>query len=267
MLYMHEFPSINSFYKYLCDTPYNSVFEDEFFRRSDEQSDKRTKFVGTESFQEAIDLMLHGWEIASETLAQKLNASKTDYGYVTRPRNVLSVSGYQPVVPLYLAGVPTSMVDRRMVPVKQKVVTITKMIAYNYRVSKEIILEESAKVLRVVKTLESQGCKVNLNIVCGFCELDDTEIICKVRIKNANERLNVSKIAFPLVHPSMLRRVMFRFLEVCPDTTEKYRIGYGGVVTHKRLKEIFPKDLVIPNIWACGKNGLKDLKSIQETLK
>lgn len=134
-----------------------------------------------------------------------------------KPRTCLGVQDYQAVVPLYLMGVPNNMVTKKMVPMKQKVITLNKSIDYNAGVSADDIMDESIKAMQIVKKLEAQGYRCNLNIVLGT-SAGSKQFIIKVRIKSANEKLNISKLALPLVHPSMLRRLFFRFIEVYPTS-------------------------------------------------
>ena len=49
----------------------------------------------------------------------------------------------------------------------------------------------------------------------------------KVRIKNSSERLNLSKVSFPLVHPSFLRRICFKWIETNEHATTLFNHGYG----------------------------------------
>lgn len=245
MAYVKEFNSIIQFYRYLCNTPFNKAFED--YPRSSENTDKsRIRFTKTSSFEEAVDLLLNGWEDAAIKLSQDIKVSLKQ-PVQAKAKNVLSVSGYQPIVPLYLLGVPTDMLDRRMVNIKSKVITITKLVSYPSAVEAEEIEEESLKAVSVINKLESMGYRVNLNVAFGSFE--DITIVCKVKIKNANERLNISKLAFPLIHPSMLRRLFFRYVEVCPEATREFRDGYGTPCNVHMMKEYLKDDIILPAIW------------------
>lgn len=241
--YIQEFASINKFYDYLCNTPFNAAFENK--DRSSTKFD--IGFSKTGSYDEAVGLLLNGWSAESKKLTQMLKASSKPMPCAAY-RNVLSVHGYQPVVPLYLAGVPTNMINRQLVAIKSKVVNVTKMVGYAAYVSTDTIERESIKAMQVVQKLEAQGYRVNLSIVLGTYK-DNTEVVCKVKIKNANEKLNVSKLSFPMVHPSMLRRLMFRYIEVCPNVTHGFVHGYGKASSYNAMKNAFKKDIVLPSVW------------------
>ena len=89
---------------------------------------------------------------------------------------------------------------------KKKVITIDKTIAYASDVSSERIIEESVKAIRIINRLERQNYRVNLNLIC-CSEKYETTIGIKIKLKDANQSMNISKLTFPLIHPSMLRRL------------------------------------------------------------
>ena len=255
MQHKQEFNSINEFYKYICDTPFNDAFR--WATHSSVENDYW--FTKTNSFDEAVDLMKNGWTDMAQQMTQKLKATP-DMELMHQMRTVIGVAGFQPVVPLYLAGVPTNMVSKQMVPIKQKVINVTKSIDYSAGVSADTIVEESIKAMQIIKKLESQGYRVNLYIALGSFKRG-TELVCKVKVKSANEKLNVSKLAFPLAHPSMLRRLFFRWIEVNPHVTKDFVGGYGAPATHEQLKKAFSNDIVLPAIF----NGsIDEIKSVED---
>lgn len=253
--YFTEFKSIEEFYKYLCDTPFN-----EAFRWSRHQSVNGSyEFTQTKSFEEATELLKNGWEDMAKKLTKKLDAKKTEVFYGKRQINTYDVCGYQASVPRYLQGIPTNMINKKNVPVKQKVITVNKCINYSGNTSTETIVEESVKALQIVKKLEAQGLRVNLNVILGSQK--DVSIACKVRIKSANERMNISKLAFCLVHPSMLRRMLFRYIEVCPHVTREFIYGYGRPIQNSDMKEFCKDEYLIP---AFAEENIENLKDLEQ---
>lgn len=255
--YIKEFRSLDEFYKYLCDTPFNDAF-----RWSNHRSvTLGEKFSGTKSFEEAVGLMRNGWSQMAADLNTKLDIKMKHVQTTTRRKQQLGVVGFQPVVPLYLAGVPNNMISQVQVKLKSKVVDITKSINYNCKVTTETIIDESVKTLQIVKQLEASGYRVNLNVGFGS-EKYGTSIYVKVRIKSANEKLNVSKIAFPLVHPSMLRRLITRYIEVCPNTTRGFVGGYGVPIGYETMKDVFRNDIVLPAIYNSDVSKITNLEDL-----
>jgi hypothetical protein len=178
----------------------------------------------------------------AKRIETKLNLIANEVQPKTTQRSKYDVVGFQASVPRYLQGIPTNMINKKPVVQKQKVITIVKHVSYLGDVSQEEIVENSIKALQIVKKVEAQGYRVNLDVVRPT-EKDGEILFTRVRIKSANERMNISKVAFPLVHPSMLRRLFFRFTEVVPDITAKGWVYSYGVTIYDRNKvKSFLKD-------------------------
>lgn len=258
-----EFGSIHEFVDYITKTPPNDSFRYESLSSS--ASDRG--WHGTRSFEEASDLLKHGWPDMAEKLNTKLKAEgKMEPAYVSKI--VYDVQGFQPIVPLYLQGVPTSMASRKKIVMKQKVVTINKDISYSGSTSIDTIMEESIKAFRIIKRLESQGYRVNLNVCLGTkrwpSSSDSTseQYYVRIRVKSANEKLNVSKLAFPLVNPSMLRRILFRFIEVYPLVSKGFVSGYGYPANDKDIKREFD-GITLPAFISTDIDKIRNLEDIK----
>ena len=255
-----EYDSLHEFYEYLIHTPFN----DAFCWASHKSVEGSYSFTKTKDFNEAVELFKNGWSDMATKLVQKLKVIESRTEPTMKPKNVLGVAGYQAIVPLYLQGAPNNMVTKKMTPVKQKVITLNKSIDYNGGVSADQIIDESIKAMQIVKKLEAQGYRCNLNIVLGTTAgYPSNQFVVKVRIKSANEKLNVSKLAFPLVHPSMLRRLFFRFIEVYPNVTKSFVYGYGKPATSSELREIFKNEYLLPNFIKKDVNTIKTIDDLE----
>lgn len=235
-----EFSSISDFLDYITNQPLNDTFTSAM-KYSQKVDPYFNNFCKTENYTEAVDMLTGGWSEMAARITKQLNTSKMIAGETMCQRNKLSVEGFQAVVPMYLNNQPNAMFSRQMVPVKQKVVTITKNIGYASMVNADTIVEESIKCLRIVNKIEQTGVRVNLNIVSGSNE-GGFSLLAKIRIKSASERLNISKVAFPLVHPSMLRRLIFRLIEKYPEINRSFIGGYGRPIKDEELKRYLAKD-------------------------
>lgn len=253
-----EYDSLHEFYEYLIHTPFN----DAFCWAKHSSVDGDYYFTKTRDFSEAVELFKNGWSDMAAKLVQKLKVIESKTEPTMKPKNVLGVAGYQAIVPLYLQGVPNNMVTKKMTPVKQKVITLNKSIDYNGGVSADQIIEESIKAMQIVKKLEAQGYRCNLNIVIGSSETD-IKLYVKVRIKSANEKMNISKLAFPLVHPSMFRRLFFRFIEVYPHVTKSFVSGYGSPAKSSELREVFKDEYLLPNFIKKDVNTIKTIDDLE----
>lgn len=257
--YIREFDSLNSFYEYITTTPLNKTFCWKKGGLSSTQGSKH--FTGTESFEEAVNLFKNGWDDMAKKLTKKLKVQTNCSVTSQVQKTVYDIIGFQCSVPRYLQGIPTSMVNKRLTPVKQKVVTLNKDFSYNCSISTEDIIEASIQTMQVVKKIEAQGVRVNLNIIFGVAA-GNTREVAKIRIKSANERANISKLAFPLVHPSMFRRLCFRYIEVAPTITDSYSFGYGAPLNGSQLKQYCKDEYVLPRLFDGNLSQLGDLSTI-----
>lgn len=222
---VRKYGSIHEFEEFINTTPLNEVFR--WASLASSRVEKNGGWAGTKSYEEATELLKHGADDLSKRLEKMYQVKADKIENSTRQKSLYDVCGYQASVPRYLQGIPTSMINTKKVPAKQKVLTFNKDISYHAGFTVEQILDESAKALAIIKKLETQGYRVNLNL-CWCSVITGNEVACKIRIKNAGERLNISKMAFVMAHPSMLRRILFRWLEVNPDVTNKrYSSCYG----------------------------------------
>lgn len=232
-LWVREFSSINEYVTW-CDTqPENEAFKGKHLS-SKELGD--TGFYGTYSFDEAQDLLSSGWTQGAERLTQVLKATPSSD---TKPivKQVLDVCGANPVVPLFLSGVPVNMQRPVRVQPKQKVVTITRLLTVAGSIKKSEIEREGIKFLSLIQRLEALGVRCNVNAMwSGGDSPSGNGKVCafKVRIKSANERFNIAKMAYPLAHTSFVRRHGFRYLEVAPEVTHDIASGYGYIMVNDK---------------------------------
>ena len=255
--YIREFDSLNEFESYITNTPLNDTFR---WQKLD-SIDGSYSFTQTQSYEEATKLLKDGWTSMAQDITKKLNVIKNQIVNEHVQKILYDVVGFQASVPRYLQGIPTSMVNKKLVPVKQKVITLDKDISYNCGIKTEQIIEASVQTLQLIKKIEAQGIRVNLNLIWGVAA-GNTKEVAKVRLKSANERLNISKLAFPLVHPSMLRRLCFRYLEVAPTVTKSYTLGYGSPLDGSKLKTYCKDEYVLPRLFDGNLASLGDLSSI-----
>lgn len=249
-----EFESLVDFYNYINDTPYNKAFADKHDKSSQRHDYKG--WSGTKTYGEAIELFKSGWTVGAQDLTRKLKLAETDKQVQAVAKNVLSMCGYQAIVPLYLNGVPNNMVNKKMVPIKQKVITINKALSASAAVSSQTLMNESIKCFQIIKKIESTGIRVNLNLM-----ISTGHVMIKIRLKSSTEKLNISKLAFPLVHVAMFRRLYFKFIEVYPTIPGSYRYGYGRVPSEDEFRKACEKgEVLLPTLLKCDTE--KELKTL-----
>ena len=220
-----------------------------------------SEWYGTRTFDEAIKLATEGWTECTERLNKNYNVAvkqEADKYFKT----FLSQAGYQAIVPLWLNGCPNNMMNRKMEVKKQKVLTIVKSVGFRADASAKQIEEESLKTLILVNMLEKKGYRVNLYTLNGFRICWGRPYFVRVKIKAANERLNISKLAFPLVHPSMLRRLNFKFREVFCGSD----MG-GSLYTKSECEKAIRKgEIFVPSFMKMSINDIKNISDVEDGL-
>lgn len=233
-----SFESIHEVVQFLKNTERTSFYQ--INHSSDEISDWYTDFAGTQTFDEAMELLLHGWNQGAETLNTRLTTVNKQDAPIQVSRTIYDVAGYQACVPRYLQGIPTNMINRRIVTQKQKVVDVVRDIGYSESTKAETMLSKGLEALNVANALEKQGTRCNLYVsaICKKSVFSEKLINIQIRIKSSTQRLNVKQIAFPLAHPAFFRRIVFGLIERLYET--KYNgSGYGATVCLEEAKQCF----------------------------
>jgi hypothetical protein len=236
-----EYTSITEMVNEVGAAPTGKVFQNRE-ATSGLASKKGTKsFTGTESYEEALDLLKNGWSEGAKKLTHELKVSNKKNQDVIK-RAVFDVVGFQASVPRYLQGIPTNMVNKKTFKQKAKVVTLVKSISYHAGISTKQIMDDSVKFLQIIQEIEKQGIRVNVH-VSWAATVGNEQFALRLPIKKANERFNISKMSFPLLHPSFLRRIVFRALETEPTiTSSKWLSGYGKPGQKKEFEKIIGKN-------------------------
>lgn len=228
--------------------------------------DIREDWHGVKSYDEALEFMRTGYQPIVDKMSRELKA--TVGGESTRFGFVNDVHGFAPIVPLALRGVPNSMINMKMKPIKAKVVDIYYDSTFNSMTTNEEILECGRKILSVVMALEKQGYRFNLYAVQSYNgNSDKTADMLVVKVKSAEQPVDLKRISFPIAHTAFFRVIGFDWYSKVPGG--KYRSGYGQVMQvygdehFKFGKEIFGKNAVFFK----GKDILrKDEEYIKEVL-
>lgn len=238
-----NFDSISEIINYNRNTPINKAYKKFLSYNSSKQlsservSNTTTKFTQTSCYKEAEELLENGWTEMAQKINDSLKLTKVPTHAVNK--TIYDVCGFQACVPRYVQGLPQNMVGSKRVVQKQKTIDLVKSINYCCSVKAQEIVNDSIDTLNVVRQIEAQGIRVNLYVM--FCskasKYNKTTDGIVLKIKSSGERLNINKIAFPMVHPSMLRRIIFATIERHPSYTYGYTSGYGTVLGQEEAKE------------------------------
>lgn len=181
----------------------------------------------TDNIEEAIKIMMEGWENGTLEIKDKVNKIKTKVGNRKTVKTKYDVVGYNASVPRYLQGIPTNMINNKMVMKKDKVLNIYKSMGYTGSYPTNIILEEAAKSIAIIDILEKAGYRCNVFVTkCNRENITNQIFSFVMKVKDAKEKFNIKKSSFLLSHPDFQRRILWRLFELHPDFYKPLS-GYG----------------------------------------
>lgn len=246
---IHEcFSSINLLLKCLDERKNNSVMAEEHssHRLGDE------KWFGTSNYEEAVKLLVYGYKDILEKLKLGISMSMKAFDKdFSKSYIIEDVQGASPIVPNYLQGLPKTMSYRQSVPKKVKTINIIYAPTENCFSNPEEFIEAGVALLSAIRAIEKSNVSVRLDCMFSDAVSEGEAIVGTVRVKNYKDRLDLQKLCFPMAHPSMLRRIGFRYIETAPYMEETgFRNGYGYTPDIETLEEFLklPENTVLLNM-------------------
>lgn len=209
------------------------------------ESSISSSFHGVSSMEEAHKMLRDGWaDKVDEMIALVNKAATVSINKRTAFKN--DVVGFAPVVPLAMMNVPNSMLNTAVKPTKSKVIKICYLNDDNGGTSPETFLKRGKRVLEAIINLERNGYRCELYTAQFYVSGNRADSLL-VRIKEANQPLDVKRVMFPMAHPAFLRVIGFEWEDKCP--TNIYMSGRGRALhstdDHERLfVEAFGSELV-----------------------
>lgn len=195
-------------------------------------------WTGCKDIDEAYEYLRTGYSPVVEKLEKEFKIANQQTGEVKRITFQNNILGHSPIVPLAMMGVPNSMMDMTMKPIKTKVVDIYYDMTASASTSSRSIISAGLCVLSVVCDLERQGYRFNLYTVYSSSDSENCDV-CIIKIKDARQPIDLRRMSFPLCHTGFFRLISFDWYGKNPKST--YRWGYGHTVAHefssKELKQ------------------------------
>lgn len=233
-----EFDNINYLLSTLENRKNNSIMKNE-----NSSNTGNYNFTRTNSYEEAVTMLRTGYKEVLpqiQSLIKKNNLIK--YSNLKRKQQNMYV-GFVPNVPNVLQNKPDSMINIISSYQKKKIKNIIYAIGANAMTSPDIFVRAGVALVSAINTLELSG--ISTRLLVGFMTAEKgNELVCStLKIKDYGERFNIEKICFPLIHPSMFRRIGFKWLETCLNLTESgFSCGYGSSPKLDLLKENLVQD-------------------------
>lgn len=235
------FSSITEFAGYLQDKEITPAYQPQ------KASIYNTKeFAGTSSYEEAHNLMMFGDKDLQKKIEEAgVNQTRMKLRKMQNRRVIYpSVVGFAPHVPNYIAGVPTSMINARTKKIRQKVINVFYDFGCAWTEKTETIIKAAAKFVSACMMIEAGG--VRLNIYTGRTVMNSEGRkrqynMLAIKIKESGQQFDTLKMVYPLIHPSMLRRHVCKYMEVTEGLDDFYD-GYGRcVINRKEADEVIKK--------------------------
>lgn len=234
-------------------------------------------FCGTKNWDEAQNLLKHGYKEG----AQDLLTCQTSVNVISplRKKQIFSdVTGFSPIVPNAIIGLPNSMLNKRDKIKPSRVINIILDIAVSGNTDKEIFLKAGKNIYSFIKSIEATGTKVNLSVMESMYIKRVKRFSCLfVKIKDSKQAINPQLISYPIIHPSFFRRHVFRWIETSPFTsyvevvktygyvgTDYMRYKSGSVLRFLQVNKIADKNSFYINIYKAA--AAKDVKEIKDIL-
>lgn len=247
---IHEyFSSINQMLNILEGRENNYVMRDN--HSSTETGDY--EWLRTGSYEEAVKLLTCGYtdildklRLGVQKAAKSLNNINFSKSYI-----IEDIQGASPIVPNYLLRLPKAMCYRQPIPKKIKTINIIYSPCDNCSSQPEEFIETGIAVLSAIRAIEKSNISVKLDCMFSDSTSGGEAVIGIVRVKNYRDRLDLQKLCFPIAHPSMLRRIGFKYIETAPDMKETgFHYGYGGTPSLEDLEGFLrlPENSVLLNM-------------------
>lgn len=209
-------------------------------RESSQNTDSSAvRFTGTESYQQATELALHGDEESMKKVqASVLRLRSNIKTQRTQNRVCRCVAGSRPCVAAAVIGQPNSMYRRITTKVQKPVITLFYSMTACGGVDKQEIVDTGARLASAIQVAERSGVRVNLFAgVTARTKKEQAAVF--VKVKDSSKDFDLLRMSYVLINSSFLRRHYFRWLETKEGITARdWWSGYGRPLSQDEEKEI-----------------------------
>lgn len=169
-------------------------------------------FTQTKTFDEAVQLLRGGWTDGLRKIAELSEKVTAAIGApAPEMQMVPDVQGGAVDMGAYLAGEPESMTTWFEEPGNNKIVHFAINMSASAGVGANSLLARGAVIAATIDALESAGNRCVVDVMNSVSH--NWRFTTIVRIKDAQDPLDMERLAFAVAHPSMLRRLTFGHYE------------------------------------------------------
>jgi len=192
---------------------------------------ERREFTGTDSLEDALELLRGGWGEGTARIVRGVDAQAAPSPPTLWPEWEYDVAGLVPDVAAYCAGAPECMAspgEDRDAPSAVIRLYIPGMVPY--RIGADTVMRHAVAVATHIDAIQRSGRSVELIwIGCNAAKTrnEKRHTVTTVPIITAGRALSVAQIA-AAYHPAMLRRLWFAVMEQYPQLSD-HGDGFGPV--------------------------------------
>jgi hypothetical protein len=266
-----HYNSLQELTKTIEKRPTNDIFARRPELASQKKSKANDRFYGSATcYKNAVELLSNGYFEPMEKMKKAiLKIDRKTPQIKNQFEN--SVVGFLPNVPRALMGLPDSMINKTKTPENEKVIHLLYGFSALGNISASELIKGGINFISLVNSLEKQGYRIKIDIVRATTT-EQTCIGYTCNVKEYDKKLNLLKLCFPLVHPSMLRRISFKWCETLPGLKDTgFGVGYGGSLIarlgyeHKQEKEFLTKQGILKKYsYYCNVYQAKDARDVND---
>lgn len=210
----------------------------------------QTVWYGTQTFEDALKLAYSGWHDKANEIKKISEPIFTDVSSLVERHSIINdVEGIQVDVARFLDGEPECWQQWERQIIENPGTKIVKLVFSGFvsaGVSTKAINAVGACVTALVELLEYSGTRVEVWYAYTACKGDDDltpyRAECRVKIKSADQPLDVPRLAFIFAHPSSFRRIAFGWLEQQTNAVRLHNYSYGSPYSQEKY---FAGDITI----------------------
>lgn len=188
---------------------------------------------GDKDFPSAVERLMFGWPEAVahiRDLSGHINRSLAEKIPLVKPR--YDVDGASIDIGTFLEGEPEYMVSMDRRPSVVNAVDVVMNVCASAGVNSDTIRARGAVAAGLIFALDRLGIPTSLTVASANDGYKNTTMLTTVKVKDEGEPLDLSRVAYAVCSPGMLRRIMFAVWEnETEDTRRMYDIPGGGYGT------------------------------------
>lgn len=233
VIYEH-FSNLHQLIQTITNRPNNEVMKNEFSSQTGSE-----EFTLTTSWDHAVQLLQSGYTDILGEIKKGMTKHAKCKDVANRRMVTTAVQGVTPHIPNAIVGLPNSMIHYENKQRKTKAISIVYVLSAASRVEAKDLFQSGIALLSLIHALELRRYRIALKVMFFGAEKENEQAIGTVTIKQYQQHLDLHKLCFPIAHPSMLRRIGFKWLETVPGLSHPdFRSGYGRPIPLEELSAI-----------------------------